>query len=212
MPLHTAIKKTCGSAMVQFLVDSGADLNALSDWPGELTPLQLAVWAAVRADDIADRDAELSIVHILVNSGADINAGSHPPLHKAVANCDLELVKILIGAGANVNSRDEWPNEDMPLHTAIKKTCGSAMVQFLVDSGADLNALSDWPGELTPLQLAVWAAVRADDIADRDAELSIVQLLVDSGADINAGSFSPLEIAVEREDSAVVRILTGDSS
>ena len=85
------------------------------------------------------------------------------------------------------------------------------MVQFLVDSGADLNALSERPGEYTPLQLAVWAAVRVD-IPDRDARLIMVQLLVDSGADINAGGDSPLEIAVDHEDTALVRILTGASN
>ena len=88
------------------------------------------------------------------------------------------------------------------------------MVQFLVESGADLKALSDWPGGYTPLQLAVRAAVEADS-ADRDAMLIMVQLLVDSGADINARggrSASPLEIAVNRGDSALVRILTGVSN
>ena len=196
--------------MVQFLVDSGADLNALSDWPGEFTPLQLAVWAAVRAD-IADRDARLIMVQLLVDLGADIHAGGYSPLEIAVEDCNLDIVKILIAAGANVNSRGGGSNEDMPLHKALKETCGSAMVQFLVDSGADLNALSDWPGEYTPLQLAVWAAVRAD-IADRDARLIMVQLLVDLGADINAGGYSPLEIAVAQEDTALVQILTGASN
>ena len=142
------------------------------------------------------------------NNGGSNTAGDGA-LHRAVHNCDLDTVKILIAAGANVNSRGRWPNEDMPLHKALKLNCDSAMVKFLVDSGADLNALSDWPGEYTPLQLAVWETVTADDSADRSALLNVVQVLVDLGADINAGSFSPLEIAVHHEDTALVRILTG---
>ncbi len=144
------------------------------------------------------------------NSGT--NTAGDGALHRAVGNCNLELVKILIAAGADVNSRDEWPTEDMPLHKALKRNCDSAMVQFLVESGADLNELSDWPGEYTPLQLAVWETIIADNSADRDAMLIVVQVLVDLGADINAGAFSPLENAVANEDSALVRILTGDSN
>ena len=145
------------------------------------------------------------------NNGVSNTAGDGA-LHKAVHNCDLDTVKILIAAGANVNSRGRWPQEDMPLHKALKLNCDSAMVKFLVDSGADLNALSDWPGEYTPLQLAVWETVTADDSADRSALLNVVQVLVDLGADINAGSFSPLDIAVHHEDTALVRILTGVSN
>ena len=145
------------------------------------------------------------------NNGVSNTAGDEA-LHRAVHNCDLDIVKILIAAGANVNSRGEWPYEDMPLHKALKLNCDSAMVKFLVDSGADLNALSDWPGEYTPLQLAVWETVTADDSADRGALLNVVQVLVDLGADINAGSFSPLEIAVHHEDTALIRILTGVSN
>ena len=96
MPLHKAIKRDCDSAMVLFLVESGADLKALSDWPGEYTPLQLAVRAAVEADS-ADRDAMLIMVQLLVDLGADINAGGFSPLENAVANEDSALVRILTG-------------------------------------------------------------------------------------------------------------------
>ena len=145
------------------------------------------------------------------NNGGNNTAGDGA-LYRAVRNCNLDIVRVLIAAGANVNSRGRWPIEDMPLHMALKKNCDSAMVKFLVDSGADLNALSDWPGEYTPLQLAVWETVTADDSADRGALLNVVQVLVDLGADINAGGYSPLEIAVAHEDTALVRILTGDSN
>ena len=145
------------------------------------------------------------------NNGVS-NTASDGALHRAVHNCDLDIVKILIAAGANVNSRGGWPQEDMPLHKALKLNCDSAMVKFLVDAGADLNALSAWPGEYTPLQLAVWETVTADDSADRGALLNVVQVLVDLGADINSGSFSPLEIAVDNEDTALIRILLGTSN
>ena len=78
------------------------------------------------------------------------------------------------------------------------------MAQLLIDSGADINAIGDWPDEDTPLHIAV-----------RAENTEMAQLLVDSGADINAKggrSISPLEIAVNRNDTAMVRILTGVSS
>ena len=145
------------------------------------------------------------------NNGGSSTAGNRA-LHKAVDNCNLELVKILIAAGANVNSRDEWPNEDMPLHKAIVNCSSesSEMVQFLVDSGADVNARSDWPVENPPLHLAIfesdivvakiltilagadvaapggWPAKTRRSIVVREGNTEMAQLLIDSGADINA--------------------------
>ena len=88
-------------------------------------------------------------------------------------------------------------------HVAVRDA-NTAMAQLLIDWGAEVNAIGDWPEEYTPLHIAVLAE-----------NTEMAQLLVDSGADINATggrSRSPLEIAVERNDTAMVRILTGVSS
>ena len=95
--------------LVRFLIDAGADVNALDKWLD--TPLIIAA-----------EEGDLEIVQILVDAGADVNVQDRwldTPLHIATEEGDLEIVQILVDAGADVNVQDRWG--DTPLQIAMEE-------------------------------------------------------------------------------------------
>jgi ankyrin repeat protein len=81
----------------ELLVRKGANVNAESENPARLTPLNSA--AACR-----NLQSGLAISQLLIRNGADpshAQAGGFTPLHSAAANGNRELVLTLIAAGAD---------------------------------------------------------------------------------------------------------------
>src|SRR5262245_3041615 len=94
-----------------------------------------ALWAAVRAGDVAAMQAAL-------DNGADVNASNEygvTALWIAAGKAKLEVVEFLVKKGANVNARDDiW--YQTPLSSAVG---GSEVetVRFLIKAGAkDVDA------------------------------------------------------------------------
>jgi uncharacterized protein len=82
---------------VRFLIEKGADVNAVAKNMMKVMPLHSAV---------AHNQVEIS--EMLVQRGADVNAtqeGGITPLHESAQNGNVEITELLIENGAKVNAR-----------------------------------------------------------------------------------------------------------
>jgi len=103
--------------------------------------------------------------------------------------------------GSDVKAVDE--TEMTLLHRAILNYDGIEIVKFLVSEGADVNAQNN-RYRASPL----WHAVFFNN-------LEVAKFLVEKGADINAKSANnqtPLELANERGEPAMIQYLSGKST
>jgi ankyrin repeat protein len=124
-----------------FLIQSGADVNALNDL-GE-SPMHLAL-----------QYGNLDYVNLLVDNDALLYLESEvrSSLHYAVMGRNLDLIDWAIQQGMDVNLQD--PNGNTPLHLAVFIDRGKLkMVDYLVtQKGAHLNIKNN-KGQ-TPVDLA----------------------------------------------------------
>jgi len=91
----------------QWLIDQGADVNAVSDNVMRVRPLHSAT---------AGNHAPL--VHLLLAAGADPDAvqhGGYTPLHSAAQNGNTELVQALLDAGADRAARTDEGHDALAL-------------------------------------------------------------------------------------------------
>lgn len=138
--LQPAIRRG-NQALVQQLVASGADINAVDE--AGTTPLTAAVLAG-----------NPQILSYLLAHGADVNArqwhGGSTALLSAVLAGRRDLAQILLAAGARCDLR--FADGESVLHRAAKHG-DPAMIELLLAANADLKALDDlWN---TPLDDAV---------------------------------------------------------
>lgn len=109
----------------EFLIDSGADVNARSTNGMANTPLHAA--AAGRATDVA---------RILLEHGAQVNAQQHggwTPLQGAAQSGNTELARLLIAAGGDVRARAD--NQQCAMDLALTRG-HQEMVRLLEEYGA----------------------------------------------------------------------------
>ena len=141
---ETALHVAAGNGhkdMVQFLLDSGAELD-IQDTYGS-TPLSLALAASNVPNDV---------VKLLLDKGAELETendfGSTPLLY-AVGWGNTGIVQMLLHRGAEINKKNR--KGDTPLHLAARLGQEDA-VGLLLERGAELNLL-DGEGR-TPIKLA----------------------------------------------------------
>jgi ankyrin repeat protein/mono/diheme cytochrome c family protein len=210
--MHAAASGTV--AIMQALVDAGADVNAKNSraatalhWAAAddaKVKLLLLNGAAVNAKTVEGRTplyaaatmpgGAASIRHLL-EAGADVNAATlvgATALFPAV-NASAEATKLLLDKGADPN------RATLSGVTPIMFTLDAAVVELLVARGADVRARSK-VGETALMD----AAARGD--------LAAATLLVERGADVNAvdhRGYTPLIFAAHYDRDAVelVRLL-----
>ncbi|XP_034048729.1 ankyrin repeat domain-containing protein 62-like isoform X7 [Thalassophryne amazonica] len=144
-------------AVVRFLVENKADLNACDDYN------RSALMKAV------EHQRE-SCVRILLGSGADINhvdSDGRTALHLAVAKKSMRIVELLIKKKADIHAKDK--NGHTPLVLAVLDG-QYEVVKYLIEKGADVDVRDQQLR--TPLMLAVVGGCQ-----------KTWQLLLDSGAD-----------------------------
>jgi ankyrin repeat protein len=210
--MHAAASGTV--AILQALVDAGADVNARNSRAATAlhwavadeakVKLLLLSGASVNAKTVEGRTplyAAASLpggaaaVRHLLEAGADVNAATlvgATPLFPAV-NVSEEMTRLLLDKGADAN------RATLSGVTPIMFTRDAAVVQLLVARGADVRARSK-VGETALMD----AAARGD--------LAAAKLLLERGADVNAidhRGYTPLIFAAHYDGDAVelVRLL-----
>jgi uncharacterized protein len=147
--------------VIQFLIDTGADVNA----PSSLFPLQENVTPLMEA-------RTPNVTKLLLGAGANVHAmdsNNNTPLIFAAADGNLEIIKLLVEAGANVNTTgskyvDEWFEDRRSTHAGGPFYLGTVLnaaiesgsleaVDYLIQSGASLQGLNT--NNYTPLEWAV---------------------------------------------------------
>ncbi|KAI1327310.1 ankyrin repeat-containing domain protein [Xylariaceae sp. FL0255] len=162
-------------AVVQILLDRGADVNA------EVGGLYgTALQAATACTPTTSESGKMDMIKFLLDNGADINAkaGKYGSvLNVAVMTYTGKLLKtserivqLLLQHGADVNG--QCGQDGNLLQAAALKGHGH-LIQLLLSNGADINAQGGKYG--TALQAAAFAGRQR-----------ILQLLLDNGANVNA--------------------------
>lgn len=172
--LHRAVR-TGQKKIVQMLLDSGHDVNAL-DRHG-YPPLKDAA-------KYGDRE----LVQMLLDYGADVHLAEKAPtgvtpLHVATdrETENLALLGLLLDQGASVNALEN--SRETPLHWAATRPFPSQL-QVLLERGANIDSRNTL-GE-TPLHCAAMAGMDAN-----------MQILHDYGANsdvVNKRGLSPMEV------------------
>jgi uncharacterized protein len=111
--------------IVKLLLDSRADINAVSKNAFSATPLQGAA---------AFKNIELA--RFLIARGANVNCRGEEggsPLHEAAGSGQIELAKLLLDHGANLNAKDDRGKTPLTIALEYKQT---EMAKFLRDRGA----------------------------------------------------------------------------
>ena len=122
----TALHLSFGNLeIVKLLLDSGADINAVSKNGFSATPLQGA--AAFKKIDLAQ---------LLIVRGANVNCRGQEgvtPLHEVAGNGELEFAKLLLEHGANLNAKDDHGKTPLTIALEYKQT---EMAKFLREQKA----------------------------------------------------------------------------
>lgn len=193
--LHHAIFHS--AALVDALLDAGADINAKAD-SGNTALARAVCW---------DADDRLDALRALLKRGADptlLNARDSAPMHLAVicnspecigvmcaAGCDVDIrnekgttapmlacksgnvecAKLLLSYGARVRAADK--QRKTPLHYVLSNLRRSqSMLEALLDAGADLNSVTCEPALITAASVTVDNSV-------------IIKYLIERGARVN---------------------------
>ena len=155
-PLHLAARFGTSRAVVDALLDAGADPAVKDDagkvaWdyieenpalegfaPGAVSGVSCEDWNT--EEYFARVDA--AAVSRCIDDGASVGARDEvgaTPLHRAGAHSkSVAVVSALVDAGARVSARDE--TGATPLHVAAAKSTSAAVVEALLDAGADAAA------------------------------------------------------------------------
>lgn len=211
-PLMVAALSTEGANVdtLAWLLDHGADLNALSHW--DVT----AVWYAAGTGDRSTippgekKPGDVDRLRILLDRGGDPNetmSNGKSLLVEACEAADPARVQLLLERGASPLWETEAPAEwgfERPLFAASESGC-VACIQLLLDAGVDPNEATQ-RGETALMsvtspeaaRLLIAAGARVDASNDYDDVLGHILQTAADEADDEAGSDEPDAHAVAK--------------
>ena len=111
--------------IVELLLDSGADINAVSKNKFVATPLQGAA--------VAKR---IELARLLIARGAKLSPrgeGGDSPLHECAGNGAIDIARLLLDHGADINAKDDEGKTPLAIALEYKQ---SEMAKLLRERGA----------------------------------------------------------------------------
>ena len=181
-PLTVAVRGE-DPAMINLLLDAGADINATN--AQNMSALNLALTLNLPG-----------VLDLLLQRGADTKSlGPRPPVHHAVSCGSVESLAVLLRHGADVNASDGLGLT--ALHEAVCTGRGEIAEALLAVPGIDVNAQRRFDG-YTPLHIAA-----------QQGSLPLIRQLVERGANRSITclkGLNPLQIA-ERKGFATIQAM-----
>ena len=210
-PLHYAVSYGGSLAMIELLLEYGADPNIHSQHVGNegvtVAHHLFEHWGSHWGEHI------LTVLNLLLDKGADVKVVSPrsrdgaTPLHIAVSWAHAfswahvrEVLQALLDAGADVNARTQTERAEgdyalshygeTPLHHAAESDMiyqgRLEVLAFLLDNGADPNLRRyDFYNPPRPDATPFLLAMRGREDGRTFVPLSLVQLFLNAGADPN---------------------------
>ena len=204
VPMLVVAAREGHTAVVQVLLDAGADTEAMDGDPMFECPGRTALHVACEKGDLA-------IVKALVKAGADVcftDDNGTTCFMQAAGYGHTETVRYLLGVPKVDVNHVLCESHDTALHFAAME--GRAeVVQVLIDAGAHIEAKNDI-GHSPLFEASSGCEYRK--IAREDEKLAIVKMLVKAGADVcvtNNVGFTCLIEALRFKHSEIVRYLVG---
>ena len=181
-------------AMVQFLIDAGADLDKKVGFD-KRTALHVAA--------MHDRK---DVMKLLIDAGADKgmqDMNGNTPLITTSMLGEVDSAKLLINAGVQLDLKND--SGDSALSRAASEG-NTKIAGFLIDARADINTVDSLG--YTPLMIAnVYIPLRAGHIA-------VIKLLINAGAELNHRAMkeyyqgkTALGIALDKGNEEIIQLL-----
>lgn len=223
--LHWALFRERSLAVIQLLVQHGADVNEVckKHWLlgriEGLTPIQVAERSGAAATveyllasgatdnrNVADylvgacwREDENTVRTLLAATpGFTLSAQDHSNLPTAARSGRLKVVQLMLDAGFNIEARSD--DLDATGLGYAGTTGDAAMVELLLAHGAKLEVRNKYGG--TPVSAAVYSAAHFN--SGRNTYARAISLMLDAGGIAEA---KELEVALEHSLDDIVDVL-----
>ena len=132
-PLHVAAAGNENPAVIELLIEAGADLQAVGNRAEEYVRIYSPMGGVMPLHEAAASNSNPAVVTALVRAGAEIDTG-RPPDAAAVP---IEHAGTILTEMAIRNITD--PGQRSPLHLAALRNPNRAMIEALVALGADME-------------------------------------------------------------------------
>lgn len=157
--LYYAISGNCGTDIINYLLEYGADVTNKTIYGETILLFSLSY------------NTHSNILEALISAGADINAGDDYGIVPIMRAKNKDELTFLIENGAEINFKT--PNDGITPLMQYASYSTSEMVKLLLDLGAEVNAKSS--NGSTALMGA----------AANNIDLDVIKLLIEAGADVN---------------------------
>ena len=173
LPLTIAIQEKKYD-LVKFLIERGADINALNE--KYLGRDKLITFSALC--ELCRYSPDLEMISYFIDHGADVNIGDVLPISHAITSNNQDILKYLVDNGADLNTPTIFPgfwgiSDDDKFMYPIQKVLSTDHVNFeqlklVVDNGADVNM-----GDVPPLSM---------ELAKSNPDQTVINYLIEKGA------------------------------
>lgn len=172
-PLHVAAAGNENPAVIELLIEAGADLLAVGNHAEEYRRIYSPLDGATPLHEAAASNSNPAVVTALVRAGAEIDTGRPPD----VAPVPIEHAGTILTEMAIRSIAD--PGQSSPLHLAALRNPNPAIIEALVALGADIelpgrdgSTALHMAARSNPSAFLALLALGADDTAVNDEGLT----------------------------------------